>query len=375
MLTPTSPVPTTADPPAVRPGSGRTGPDRSRAALAAGRAAVGSRTTCAGSRGLLEAGVGADAGVRGISFAPPGRASPTSDEYERFGIDRRRPFATTGSIWCLDREHRRRGPTGSLGDGGMPHVGDQFLDYRLLAELGAGHLAGRSWRNGPGALALKAVRRSAPNRSRVYDIRTSFRSRKCFTSDRFRGGDALSRRDHIGPRPESHRRVGGSTDPRSCFVCGGPARITARELSVADAALRPALEAVYYADAVLWLAAQLADGLAYAHRQGVLHLDLKPANVLFSAVGRPMLLDFHPADHGITEEAGGTLPYMSPEQIDAFRGRPATWMLGRTCFRSACCSTSFSPVGCHMRRRETHLPPDWLSPSRSGWRRRPIPWP
>ena len=85
-----------------------------------------------------------------------------------------------------------------------------------------------------------------------------------------------------------------------------------------------ALEAVYYADAVLWLAAQIADALAHAHRQGVLHLDLKPANVLFTEAGRPMLLDFHPADPGRTEPAGGTLPYMAPEQIEAFGGQSRT---------------------------------------------------
>jgi serine/threonine protein kinase len=33
-----------------------------------------------------------------------------------------------------------------------------------------------------------------------------------------------------------------------------------------------------------------------------------------------MLLDFHVADAGRCEPAGGTLPYMAPEQIDAFRG-------------------------------------------------------
>jgi len=37
------------------------------------------------------------------------------------------------------------------------------------------------------------------------------------------------------------------------------------DLPAADAALRPALEGVYYADALLWLAAQLAAGLAAAH--------------------------------------------------------------------------------------------------------------
>jgi serine/threonine protein kinase len=89
----------------------------------------------------------------------------------------------------------------------------------------------------------------------------------------------------------------------------------------ADAGLRTALESVSFADAVLWIGMQVAAGLAHAHRQGVLHLDLKPANVLWTDAGRPMLLDFHlAAAAGRGEPAGGTLPYMAPEQIDAFRG-------------------------------------------------------
>ncbi len=85
------------------------------------------------------------------------------------------------------------------------------------------------------------------------------------------------------------------------------------------------LDGLSYVDAVLWLGAQLADGLAHAHTRGILHRDLKPANVLLTDDGRPMLLDFNLAeDTKLRESAarasiGGTLPYMAPEQIEAFR--------------------------------------------------------
>jgi serine/threonine protein kinase/tetratricopeptide (TPR) repeat protein len=80
-----------------------------------------------------------------------------------------------------------------------------------------------------------------------------------------------------------------------------------------------------YVREVLRIVARLADGLAYAHEHGILHQDLKPANVLLTDDGTPMLLDFNlaqgtrrrgnlPAAH-----VGGTLPYMAPEQLQAFR--------------------------------------------------------
>jgi serine/threonine protein kinase len=72
-----------------------------------------------------------------------------------------------------------------------------------------------------------------------------------------------------------------------------------------------------------WIGACLADALHYAHQRGLLHLDLKPSNVLLAADGQPMLLDFHlarpPLVVGQTPPAyfGGTPTYMSPEQRTA----------------------------------------------------------
>jgi serine/threonine protein kinase/tetratricopeptide (TPR) repeat protein len=80
-----------------------------------------------------------------------------------------------------------------------------------------------------------------------------------------------------------------------------------------------------YAEAVLWIGERLADGLAYAHERGILHQDLKPANVLLSDDGTPMLLDFNLSQDsrlrlGVRAAyVGGTLPYMSPEHLEALR--------------------------------------------------------
>jgi serine/threonine protein kinase len=70
----------------------------------------------------------------------------------------------------------------------------------------------------------------------------------------------------------------------------------------------------------LSIVAQIGDGMAHAHKRGILHRDIKPSNIYISSVGLAKILDFGiayiPASN-LTESGVrlGTPMYMSPEQI------------------------------------------------------------
>jgi serine/threonine-protein kinase len=97
----------------------------------------------------------------------------------------------------------------------------------------------------------------------------------------------------------------------------------------------------------LLVAAQVADALAYAHQQGVIHRDVKPANVLLTATDQAKLSDF-----GLSkivedgDESGtvkGTPHYMSPEQARGKRLDPRSdlYSLGIMLYESVVGETPF----------------------------------
>lgn len=73
----------------------------------------------------------------------------------------------------------------------------------------------------------------------------------------------------------------------------------------------------------------ILDGISYAHQQGVIHLDLKPANVMISNTGQPLVMDFgiartlaqKPLDTG---RINGTPHYLAPEIIEGRQPTPSS---------------------------------------------------
>ncbi len=98
---------------------------------------------------------------------------------------------------------------------------------------------------------------------------------------------------------------------------------------------------------IAYLGMHLCSAVQFLHRRGIIHLDLKPSNVI-SDFGQAKLIDLSIARRPQTIRAGiGTRRYMAPEQAHGGRIGPPTdvWGIGAVLFEAATAAHPFGENG------------------------------
>ena len=280
-----------------------------------------------------------------VPFTPA--PDPSASQWEGFSTPALTPPPVNGA--GLSRSAFRTDFAGPAVPVAMPHPGETFLGFHLIEELGRGSfarvflakqdaLAGR-------AVALKVTLKATREAERlarlqhtnvvpVYSVHDAppvhvicmpFLGRRTI-ADLLK--DHRGSRRHVGlsTRHATRGRRGSTVAGRSgsrSFPGTSPDATTAGTVHPLLPGT-PGAGLIGDVPAVLRVLGQLADGLAHAHDRGILHLDLKPGNVLLADSGEPMLLDFNlsfDAAEVNRELVGGTVAYMAPEQLLDLRTR------------------------------------------------------
>jgi serine/threonine protein kinase len=182
-----------------------------------------------------------------------------------------------------------------------------------------------------------------------------------------------------GPAPAASGSLTG-TITRSLLTEDEPnSSPAAREIATPRApdAPRPRRTPAYYRS-VARVGLQAAQALAYAHSQGVLHRDVKPANLLLDTHGTVWLTDFGLAkaegmdDLTHTGDVVGTLRYLAPERLNGVAdARSDVYGLGLTLYEMLTLRPAFDDTDRHQlvkqlteveptrpRRRDRRIPRD-----------------
>ena len=224
----------------------------------------------------------------------------------------------------------------------LPEVGEDLGPFRLLAELGRG-ASGKTYLAAEPGLAdrlvvLKVISDDQEEHLSLARLQHThiipLFSEHTFPDRGLRalcmpylGGTSLARiLEALAPIPLPQRRGRHILEVLDRVEAGRP------EPMQPDGPYRRYLEKASYVEAICWIGACLADALHDAHAHGLVHMDVKPSNVLIAADGHPMLLDFHLASKPIQagerfpDRIGGTPGWMAPEHAAAMeavsQGRP-----------------------------------------------------
>jgi eukaryotic-like serine/threonine-protein kinase len=134
-------------------------------------------------------------------------------------------------------------------------------------------------------------------------------------------------------------------------------------------------------DEVVYLGARVATALHALHGQHVVHLDVKPSNIMFRPTGEAVMVDFGLSRHDqlpdlLEEEFAlpmGTGPYMSPEQVQFIRNDPRSdlFALGVMMYYLATGERPFGQpntvAGLRKRLYTDPTPPRSITPTLPAW--------
>lgn len=213
-------------------------------------------------------------------------------------------------------------------------AGQRVDDFELLVELGKGAFASVFLAKQVSMQRLVALKVSAdkgtepqtlasldhPNIIRVYDQRTLPGLKIRVLYMQFAPGGTLADVVRYVRGTPAASRTG---ELLGQAVKDGLSKSSSFTFVSDESALKRRLANIGWPETVCRIGVQLAQALDHAHKQGTLHRDVKPANVLLAADGSPKLADFNISFSsqldGATPAAyfGGSLAYMSPEQLEA----------------------------------------------------------